>query len=69
MALLVLGLLLFLSVHSTRIVADGWRSATIARLGAGPWKGLYSLASAVGIGYSLIWPPVVIRPMRLLPVS
>ena len=27
MGMLILGLVLFLGVHSTRIVADGWRSA------------------------------------------
>jgi len=56
MTLLVVGLVLFLAVHSTRIVAEGWRSATIARLGEKSWKGLYSLLSIVGfvlivIGY------------------
>ena len=48
MAVLILGLVLFLGVHSTRIVADGWRSATIARIGEKPWKGLYALASIAG---------------------
>jgi uncharacterized membrane protein len=48
MALLILGLLLFLGVHSTRIFADGWRTATIRRIGPGPWKGLYSLLSIAG---------------------
>lgn len=54
MALLILGLLLFLGVHSTRIVADGWRSATIARIGEMPWKGIYSLLSIAGFAL-LIW--------------
>lgn len=54
MKLLILGLLLFLGVHSVRIVADGWRSRTIARLGEGPWKGLYTLASLAGFGL-LVW--------------
>ena len=40
MTLLILGLVLFLGVHSTRIVADGWRTATIARVGEKPWKGI-----------------------------
>jgi len=48
MAVLILGLAIFLGVHSTRIVADGWRTATIARIGDKPWKGLYSLASIAG---------------------
>ena len=50
MTVLVLGLLIFLGTHSVRIVADGWRSARIARLGEQRWKGLYSLASALGLG-------------------
>lgn len=54
MAILILGLLLFLGVHSTRIVADGWRSATIARIGEMPWKGLYSLLSIAGFAL-VIW--------------
>ena len=34
MTLLILGLILFLGVHSVRIFADPWRSAQIARIGA-----------------------------------
>ncbi len=52
MLILVLGLILFLGVHSVRIVADGWRTRTIAARGAGAWKGLYSLVS-IG-GFALI---------------
>jgi len=48
MSLLVLGLVLFLGVHSTRIFADDWRSAVVQRIGAGPWKGLYSVLSIAG---------------------
>src|SRR5438105_2383529 len=48
MALLILGLVLFIGVHSTRVVGEGWRTRTIARIGAGPWKGLYSLLSIAG---------------------
>jgi uncharacterized membrane protein len=54
MTALIAGLVLFLGVHSTRIVADGWRSAQIARLGPGPWKGLYSLLSIAGFAL-LVW--------------
>jgi uncharacterized membrane protein len=53
MAYLILGLVLFLGVHSVRIVADDWRTTTIARIGAGPWKGLYSVLSLVGFGLVL----------------
>ncbi|MEY2686188.1 MAG: hypothetical protein RL375_386 [Pseudomonadota bacterium] len=49
MTLLLLGLILFLGVHCTRIVADPWRAAMLARLGEGGWKGAYSLLSAAGL--------------------
>jgi uncharacterized membrane protein len=48
MTLLILGLILFLGVHSTRIVAEGWRSAQVAKLGPNGWKGVYSVASILG---------------------
>ena len=54
MALLILGLILFLGVHSTRIFADGWRGATIARIGPLPWKGLYSVISLLSF-VVLVW--------------
>jgi uncharacterized membrane protein len=69
MTLLILGLLVFLGVHSVRIVADGWRTRTLARVGERPWKGLYALASIAGFvlmvwGYGLarqqpvpLWSP------------
>lgn len=74
MLFLLIGLVLFLGVHSVRIVSDGWRSQMLTRLGDGPWKGVYSLVSAVGLalivwGYGLarqqpvvLWvPPVGMR--------
>jgi uncharacterized membrane protein len=54
MTFLILGLVLFLGTHSVRIVADGWRTATIGRIGANPWKGVYTLASLAGLAL-LIW--------------
>ena len=54
MGMLILGLVLFLGVHSTRIVADGWRTTMMARLGEGPWKGLYALLSLIGFAL-LVW--------------
>ncbi len=54
MMVLILGLLLFLGLHSVRIVADGWRSAQLARLGEKRWKGLYCLVAFAGLGL-IIW--------------
>lgn len=54
MTILILGLVLFLGVHSARIVAEWPRQALIAKHGADAWKGLYALASLVGFGL-LVW--------------
>ena len=54
MGMLILGLVLFLGVHSTRILADGWRTTMLARLGEGRWKGLYALLSLIGFAL-LVW--------------
>jgi uncharacterized membrane protein len=79
MGMLVLGLVLFLGVHSVRVFADGWRGSLIARRGEGAYKGLYSLASIAGFalivwGYGLartapvdLWmPPVWTRHIAAL---
>jgi uncharacterized membrane protein len=54
MTMLVLGLVLFLGVHSTRVFADGWRTATIARIGEKPWKAVYSVLSIAAF-VLLVW--------------
>src|SRR5208337_2904368 len=54
MAILALGLVIFLGLHSTRIVSESGRAKAIARLGEGPWKGIYSLLSAVGF-VLIVW--------------
>jgi uncharacterized membrane protein len=80
MLTLVAGLLLFLGAHSVRVVAEGWRAATIASVGERPWKGVYSLVSLAGfvlivVGYGLsrqspivMWPqpPVATRHVAAL---
>lgn len=48
MSVLILGLLIFLGVHSLRLFADDWRSRQLARLGEMRWKGLYALVSLIG---------------------
>lgn len=69
MTLLILGLILFLGAHSTRIFAAGWRDAMIRKLGANGWKGACALVSLAGlvlivVGYGaaradpmVIWSP------------
>ena len=54
MTVLILGLVLFLGIHSVRVVADGTRSAFIAKRGANAWKGLYTLLSLAGFAL-LVW--------------
>ena len=54
MTALVLGLLIFLGVHSVRIVAEPWRTRMRATRGEAAWKGMYSVASVVGF-VLIIW--------------
>src|SRR5215831_8316525 len=54
MTALVIGLLLFLGLHSTRMVADDARSRFIAQRGANTWRALYSLGSAIGL-VLIVW--------------
>ncbi|QRM27210.1 NnrU family protein [Microvirga sp. VF16] len=79
MTLLILGLAIFLGIHSFSM-ARGSRTALIARIGERPYKGLYSLVSLLGIvliaigygqyragGYIPVWdPPVWTRHLALL---
>jgi uncharacterized membrane protein len=48
MTLLILGLVIFLGVHSLRIVSEDLRTRLRARLGEGAYKGLYSVLSIAG---------------------
>ena len=49
MQLLILGLAIFLGVHSVRIFAEGWRNARLAAMGELAWKGVYSVVSLIGL--------------------
>ncbi len=79
MTLMILGLVIFLGLHSLRIFADGWRTAMLARLGEARWKGLYSLLSLIGFALlvygfgvarqtpQVLWtPPVGMRHLAAL---
>lgn len=54
MTLLILGLLIFLGVHSVRIFAEDWRTAQRKQRGENAWKGIYSVASIAGFAL-LVW--------------
>ena len=79
MILLIAGLVLFLGIHAVSIVAPAWRNAQVAGRGEAAWKGLYSVASAVGLGLLiygyglarqapvvLYTPPAALRHVALL---
>ena len=79
MITMLVGLLLFIGMHSVRIVADSTRTQFIENHSDGAWKGLYSLVSLVGLvlivyGYQqtrldpiLLWhPPLALRHLAIL---
>lgn len=79
MAVLIAGMVLFLGIHSIRIVAEPGRGGLVARLGLWPYKGIYSLIALAGlvlivIGYgqarmdpvSLYQPPAFLRHLNML---
>ena len=84
MTLLVLGLVLFLGIHSLSIVTPAGRDRLAARLGEWPFKGLYSVVAIAGfvliiIGYgearlhpTVLWTPPAwthhITMLLMLPV-
>ena len=76
MSFLITGLCLFIGIHLVAVV--GLRDAAVPRLGEGPWKGLYSLVSVIGLvcivwGYGItrgqptvVWaPPLWTRHLAL----
>ena len=72
MLLLAAGLLLFLGVHSARIVAPDWRERMIGRIGEGGWKGIYALLSLgglvlVGRGWKAAEPLPLYEPLGFAP--
>ena len=73
MGIFLLGLILFLGVHSVSIVASQWRDAQVARMGEKTWKGLYTVVSIIGLvllvyGYGVARkaPIVLYTPPRAL---
>jgi uncharacterized membrane protein len=79
MTLLIAGLVLFLGAHTLTTLREV-RATAMGRIGEGPYKGLYSLASAAGLvlivwgfgryrngGYIEVWdPPAWLHPVALV---
>lgn len=79
MIILIVGLVLFLGIHSLSIVNEPLRNRMAHSLGEWPFKGVYSLVSAAGLaaiiwGYglarldpvSLYYPPAGLRHLAML---
>ena len=79
MAILVLGIIIFLGMHLVRVVAPGFRAGIIESRGKGTWMGLYTIVSLVGLcliiyGFGqargetgmLYDPPIFLRHIALL---
>lgn len=79
MTVLIIGLVVFFGTHCVSIVNRPWRDRIAARIGDGPWRGMYSLVAIVGFvlmiwGYSvarqaptmLYVPPSWLRDVSLL---
>jgi uncharacterized membrane protein len=79
MTILIIGLVLFLGVHSLSIVNPSWRDKVATRIGATPWQGLYSIVAIAGFvlivhGYAqarldqtiLYLPPAWLRHVAML---
>lgn len=82
MAILILGLIIFLGAHCVRLVVPSWRDAQVARFGEQRWKGLFAVTSLIGFalivwGYGLarrtptvLWaPPIGARHLTALLVA
>lgn len=64
MIYLLLGLLIFLGIHSVRIAADDWRTRTRERIGPMVWKAIYSLISLLGFAL-IVWGFGQVRQMPI----
>lgn len=58
MSWLVAGLIIFFAGHTISIINEPWRDRMVAKMGEGPWKGLYAVVATIGFflivrGYGL----------------
>ena len=79
MTYLILGLIIFLGVHSLRMVGESWRTRVRASAGEATFKGVYSVLSILGFAL-IVWgfgqarqspvqlwsPPVAMRHVAAL---
>lgn len=54
MSVLILGLVLFLGVHSVSIVNPSWRESVVAARGEKTWQSIYGLVAIVGFAL-IVW--------------
>ena len=54
MLILILGLVLFLGIHSVRIFAPGFRDIQVVTRGENTWKAIYSVVAAIGL-VLIVW--------------
>lgn len=79
MTILLLGLVLFLGIHSVRMFSETTRTNFIEHRGANAWKGLYTVISLLGFGLIIygygmtradttyLWhPPAIMRMIASL---
>ena len=79
MTALILGLIIFIGMHSVRIVSDDFRTRQIAKVGVNTWRAIYVAVSLVGfvlivVGYGIargdpvfVWnPPLWTRHITIL---
>ncbi|MDR2128739.1 MAG: NnrU family protein [Burkholderiaceae bacterium] len=65
MSILILGLIVFLGIHSVRIVCEGCRARAVARWGEKPWKALHSVIALAGLAL-LVWGFALARAQPVL---
>jgi len=51
---LIIGLLIFLGIHSVRIFADEWRTQQVTKRGEAAWMGMYSIIAVAGF-VLIVW--------------
>ena len=54
MTVFLIGLFIFLGVHSVSIVGDSWRNQMVRKIGEAAWKVLYSTVSVIGF-FLIVW--------------